>query len=60
MYCKKKWVVLTHFGNLNFILSTSLDSFIDKAFSHDINFTNVPENLIAVWKVKQAVHGSPL
>jgi len=50
---RKKWVVLTHFGCLNFILSTSLDSFISKAFSHDIIFTNVLENLITVWNVKQ-------
>jgi len=43
---------LTHFGYLNF---TSLDNFISKAFSRDINFTNVLENLITVWSVKQAV-----
>ena len=37
LHCKKKWVVLIHFGYLSFIpFSTWLDNFISKLFSHDI------------------------
>ena len=40
VYCKKKWVVLTHFGYVDKFIpfSTSLDNFISKAVSHNIYY----------------------